>query len=249
VARIIHIEDETLWINIVSRALADHHVDPARTFDEALALLGGSGKYELALIDWNLGAQGDKSGAEILDLLREDYPETRRVVITAKPPPGNLKSRIYDRYGVDDLIIKDNTSLPDLQLVVRRALKRRPDEVSVEVNKRATAIRESIRDWREGVRDRIRSNTRKIENNPQRTNRTPSRSAEALLDGWRTLHEDLTAECSRLYDLIAEARTIDDVAAVATRFDKAIAGISGDTQHLLRRNHQVDADGFDDRPE
>ena len=123
-ARIIHVEHQQEWIDLVRRALADHEVDSARTRDQALTLLRGPEAYDLALIDLNPGRQDDRTGEEILDLLQMDFPATRRVIMTTARPADDVLSHIFERYDVQGIIIKGRVTLPGFQLVVRRALKR-----------------------------------------------------------------------------------------------------------------------------
>lgn len=229
-ARIIHVEDETQWIDVVRRALADHEVDSARTWEQALALLRGPGTYDLALIDLNLGGDDDKEGGEVLDLLREDYPPIRRVIITAVPPAGDLRSRIYERYGVQDIIIKDRTTLPDLQLVVRRALKRRPQEISADTNLQASTLRERYQVWVEGIKQKLRSSIREAETTALHLGRSSDKAAQearAALDDWRAVQRLLAAECAQLDSLISAANTsaeVDQAAIVLLEVQNRIAG-------------------------
>jgi predicted nucleotide-binding protein len=123
-ARIIHVEDEDEWIQQIRRALADHHVDSARNYPEALALISGGAVYDLALVDLNLEEDDDRLGGEVLDLLKADYPATRRIVVTGRPPAGGMRANILRRYGADEIIIKGTTTLPDLRRVVAAALAR-----------------------------------------------------------------------------------------------------------------------------
>jgi CheY-like chemotaxis protein len=219
VARIIHVEDEPHWIDIVRHALADHEVDSARTWGQALALLHGPGTYDLALIDLNLNTGSDaKDGEELLDVLRVDFPAIRRVVITARPPAGDVRS-LFQRYGVQDMIIKDKTTLPDLQLVVRRALRQRPDDSAPEANVHASELRARWRDWREALQQEIRAGIRECENLALHSGRTPGRSADDAVElhrAWQAMQQEFAATCERIEGLIAAARTSDDV-EVATR--------------------------------
>ncbi len=229
-ARIIHVEDEAQWIDVVRRALGDHEVDSARTWEQALALLHGPVTYDLALIDLNLsGDSDDKEGGELLDLLRVDFPATRRVVITAVPPAGDLRSRIYERYGVEDMIIKDKTTVPDLQLVVRRALRRDSDEAPYEANLQASELRERYQDWRAAAQDELRTGQREAETNALHWARQPGRSAEdarRVVAEWKSVHEQFAAECERLEGLIAAAKTHADVDAAAGELDEVMSSIA-----------------------
>ena len=121
-ARIIYVENEPEWLQLTRSALAGHQVDTAGTFGEAVALIQASEPYDLALVDLNLGEGDDRLGAEILDLLRMEYPGTRRIVVTGRPPGGGLRANIFERYQVDEIIIKGSTTLPDLRKIVTETL-------------------------------------------------------------------------------------------------------------------------------
>jgi CheY-like chemotaxis protein len=234
VAKIIHVEDEPQWVDVVRRALADHEVDSARTWEQALALLRGPVVYDIALIDLSGGA--DKEGEELLDLLRVDFPATRRVVITAFPPPGDLRSRIYDRYGVEDIIIKDKTTLPDLQLVVRRALRREANEVPAAVNLEATALREDFRDWQATTQDEIRREVREAITSALHAGRSPggvqAEGAEAVRGDWQSLQHQLGTECGRIDALIAAAQTSAEVSAAARELAQLKDHIAAEMRRL-----------------
>jgi CheY-like chemotaxis protein len=234
VARIIYVEDGPEWIDIVRHALADHVVDFAMTWDEALVLLRSRDAYDLAIIDWNLEGDDDQTGGEVLDLLREDFPTTRRVVVTGSPPAGDLQLRIYDRYGVQGMIIKDKTRVRDLQLVVRRALNRPAKHIPVRVDLEATKLQGRYREWRDRVLDEIRSHVIEAENAAQYSAPMP-RSAEgasAALGRWQALRASLAAECSRLEELIATATTSDDVQAATGQLEEAISRFDAEISRL-----------------
>ena len=89
-ARIIRVEDEPDWIEFTRGALADHRVDSASNYAQALELIQGNAPYDIALVDLSLGRDDDRLGGEILDLLKTEYPSTRRIVITGRPPVGGL---------------------------------------------------------------------------------------------------------------------------------------------------------------
>lgn len=125
-ARIIHVEDDSEWIKFARKALADHTVDSANTYIEALLLIRDNPPYDLALVDLNLERNVDRLGGEILDVLKADYPTTRRIVVTGQPPAGGLRDNLFERYGLDDVIIKGEATLPGIRRIVAGALRRNP---------------------------------------------------------------------------------------------------------------------------
>lgn len=126
-ARILHVENEPDWIEIVRRALADHDVDSADSYEKALILIRDSPPYDLALVDLNLERENDGLGGEILDLLQVEHPATRRIVATARPPSGSVTRNIFDRYGADEVLIKGQLGLPDLRRAVSASLSKATD--------------------------------------------------------------------------------------------------------------------------
>src|SRR5579859_5552258 len=123
-ARILHVENEQSWIDIVRRQLADHQVDSADTFEKALILLRDSPPYDLALVDLNLERENDGLGGQLLDMLKIEHAGTRRIVVTARPPSGGVMANIFKRYDADEILIKGQLGLPDLRLAVSNSLGR-----------------------------------------------------------------------------------------------------------------------------
>jgi CheY-like chemotaxis protein len=149
-SRILHVEDEDTWRNFVKRALADHHIDSAASTEEALRFLQGGAPYHLALVDLSLIRPGDLLGGEILDLLRARYPTTRRIVVTGNPPGGPLRANIFERYEVEEIIIKGQLTLPDLRRVVENALDQTKWGAPHQVKLHRSELRQRFRDWRRG---------------------------------------------------------------------------------------------------
>ncbi len=122
-ARILFVDDEQEWLGLIKHALPDYYVDTASTYSEALRLLGTGEPYAAALIDLNLIGSGDQLGGGILTILRDDYPSTRRIVVTGLPPT-SVRS-LFERYDLDDIVLKGSSfSLADVREVVSHALAR-----------------------------------------------------------------------------------------------------------------------------
>jgi len=225
-ARIIHVEDKPEWVGIVRRALPDHDVDSATSYDRAMTFIrDASPPYDLALIDLNLFGQNDGMGAEILDVLRLEFPQTRRVVIAAALPPGNIRA-VFERFGLDDVLIKGKTTIPGIQMVVIGALRNTEKEVPREVRIHDSELARSYRAWREKLDNEIQSHVRSARQRLRHSGRDGSHGqgvAKADLDEWLLLQSHFQAESAALEEAVLSAQEMDQVEAARKRLDEAIA--------------------------
>jgi CheY-like chemotaxis protein len=228
-ARILHVDDEPEWLDIVRRALADHQVDSAVTYERALMLLKDSQPYDLALVDLNLEQGNDGLGGEILDLLKIEHPATKRIVVTASPPSGAMMANIIRRYGADEVLIKGQLRLPDLRRAVSGSLSGtdesdRGEPLPREVAERRDALRQRFRDWSERVEDVIRNRTADAAeylSNAQKLHRQSTNRARASLERWHALNRRFTDECVRLDALIAGADAAAKLRSAAEELEHA----------------------------
>lgn len=228
-ARIIHVEDEEEWIEVTARALADHRVDPARNYDEALSLIRNNTPYDLALVDLDLGSGNDDLGNEILDLLKLEYPSTRRIVVTAKLPSGGLRANIFEKYGVEEIIVKGKTTLPDLRKVVAEALMRPADEIPQDVRIRKSELTQRYRDWWSHTDNNLRSRileAQEYARNAGRLHGQSGRRAENELDRWLKLQGVFRQECTTLEERLASIRQMEDAVTAMERLERVRADIS-----------------------
>jgi CheY-like chemotaxis protein len=125
--RILLVENSPEWQDSIRRGLPDHDVDLAPSYDEALALLDVGPEYALAIVDLNLNDSEsynplDMLGGDVLEHLRENYPSTRRIALTASPS-GTVR-QIFERYDIDDLLLKQSLTIAELRKAVKVALAR-----------------------------------------------------------------------------------------------------------------------------
>ena len=138
--------------------------------------------------DLNLGEAGVRLGGEILYLLKTEYPDTRRIVVTGDPPSGSLRTNILDKYDVADFIIKTRTSVPDLRRVVTEALVGAGSATATpDIEQAQVQVRQRYQDWHERVARIIRGKVREAQD--QARNAWPlanraTRSPETLMTGW-----------------------------------------------------------------
>jgi len=156
VARILHVDDEESWRRLVRENLEDHHVDSAVSLNDALRILEATSSYDVALVDLNLKTDSDGEGGELLDLLRSRFPSTRRVVITGRPPGGSLRRNIFERFDVEEIIIKRQFEIPDLRRVVEEAVSQGRGELPQALRLSRSAVRQRFRDWRKTQGERLR---------------------------------------------------------------------------------------------
>lgn len=123
--RILVVDDERDWLELIVRTLPDHEVDGASSYGQALELINSGRSYDLAIVDLNLMDSGkvdtrDRLGGGLLDLLRDNYPATRRIAMTGWP----LTSvrQVFDRFDVDELLLKQRMALADIRHVVEHTL-------------------------------------------------------------------------------------------------------------------------------
>jgi CheY-like chemotaxis protein len=116
------VDDDEEWRQLIKSRLGDHHVDSAKSLQEAISLLQAGPPYDVALVDLNLATDSDRQGGDLLDLMRIRYPSTFRVLVTGSPPAGSVRKNVFERYGVEEIIIKSNLDMPDLRRVVEEAI-------------------------------------------------------------------------------------------------------------------------------
>jgi CheY-like chemotaxis protein len=213
-ARILHVDDLHEWREVVGRALADHHVDVAGSYDEALDLLQSGAAYDLALVDLHLVPGQDDPGGELLELLRARYPDTRRIVVAALPPDGALRVDLVEKYGVEEVLIRSAMDAPELRHVVEDALE---EAVSVDARIRRAELRRRSQDWqrRQGALIESRIHAADL---LAGTAGSDSRAQSALEDA-RALRERFRADCADLADRIDRSVTIQQVLDAADAFE------------------------------
>lgn len=230
-ARIIHVDDKLEWIDLVRRALHGHQVDSATTYDEALRLINTAGPYDLALVDLNLVDQQDGMGCEILDLLQLSFPATRRVVITASPPAGDMRTTTFERYGLEGVIIKGKTTLPGLQSVVIRALRGDAGDIPQQVKVKESELADRYREWHDRLEEQLRVTVRGATDRLRhagREGKTQSvADAKETLDRWATLQRQFAEDSRDLEGSVAAARTVSDVDAAEAALGEAMKKYSG----------------------
>ncbi len=122
--RLLYVEDTPAWTTIVCEALPDYEVTCANTLRTAMEELVDGGPFALVLVDPNLTDLDDGAGLEVLEYLRDRMPDTPRIVVTGSPLPGAMTRTLGERYGVSEILIKGDYSLPDLRSTIEREMRR-----------------------------------------------------------------------------------------------------------------------------
>lgn len=228
-ARILHVENEPEWLNIVRRVLVDHEVASADTYQEALMLIRDNPPYDLALVDLNLERDNDGLGGQLLDMLKIEHPNTRRIVVTARPPSGGVRANIFERFGADEILIKGQLGLPDLRLAVSSSLgkikKVEADELpSQELTQGKATLKQRYRDWSEHVGRVIQERTTRAAeyvSNAEKLHRHALHRARTVLGGWHDLQTRFDAECARLESLFAKIETVTQLRSASEELEHA----------------------------
>ncbi len=230
-AKILHVEDQHHWIEVIRRALTDHDLDSAESFDKAINFLESKAPYDLALVDLNLIDNADLQGGEILDLLRARHPTTRRVVVTGNPPEGPVRANIFDRYEVEEIIIKGQFYLRDLRKVVEDALGRGADNLPQGVKLLKSELRQRLRDWQRNQGDLVNRRVREAEeyaHNAERVHEQAGKRARENLDVVLNQRALFLEDSDRLDSQIDSISTVGDSRPVAEFLERLERGLAED---------------------
>jgi len=223
-ARILHVENEEIWRSLVSGRLGDHYIDSVGSLKEAIELLDSRAAYNLALVDLNLETDRDLQGGEFLDLLRLRYPSTRRIVITGSPPAGSVRKEIFERYDVEELIIKRDFDIPDLRRVVEEALARGPGELPQSLRLSRSALRQRFRDWKRiqvyRLKDEIRVAEQHLYDAGKVSGQTRQR-AQIAVDEAKQREAKFRELSRRLRKMVGEIKNEDDLNTALEALDSA----------------------------
>lgn len=228
-SRILLIEDDSEWLELITRALPEYTVDRAQSYGEAIALLGSGVTYDVAIVDLNLldGAH-DQLGGRILEIMRDSYPSTSRIALTGGPL--TAVKAVFDEYALDDLLLKgsdgvllkDKIDLAVLRNVVKNALRQRgPDDVLDNLLVEEREIRNGVLSWRSNALQRMAPRMRTLENDVADAGRVGKQAANsaAELEALKARMQDLEAKCSEILELLSNMRSNEDMALARELFE------------------------------
>jgi CheY-like chemotaxis protein len=224
VARILHVEDDPIWLDLMRSRLSDHHVDSAHSLEEAVDYLQSNARYDLALVDLNLDTDSDLRGGEVLYHLMNVYPDTRRIVVTGSPPPGSVRENVFDKYDVEEIIIKGEFDAPGLRRVVEEALARPPGGLSRSLRLKRSELRQRYRDWRRRMASELREEIRVTEEHlydASRVSEQAKRRAEHAVEGARGRRSAFEDDCDVIRIMLDTIKTPENLINAADALDAA----------------------------
>jgi CheY-like chemotaxis protein len=219
---ILLIDDEREWLELIRRALPEYDVDQAESYDDALALLGGGAMYDVAIVDLNLlGIGSDGLGGALLEIMRDRYPSIRRIALTGR----RLTSvrTVFDRFDVDDLLLKDKTiNLAVVREVVEVALGRTNNDVPRELRAMKSEMLTSVRSWKEDILLGLDQRSRTLRNDVSDAAREGKRAEDSAkeLEALEAMSRNLETECSQLTKFVSGIRTDEEVMSAAQEFER-----------------------------
>src|SRR5450759_1264415 len=166
-ARILLVDNDQDWLDLIGGSLPDYEVDTARSYQAALQAIRSGVFYDVAIVDLNLIDSPDRStldglGGRILDALRDNYPSTRRIALTAYPP--SSVKRVLDQYVVDDLLLKGNMALAVVPEVVQAALARTSAEIPPGIRAQRSELRQDFDGWQQDRARRFEQELKRLRN-------------------------------------------------------------------------------------
>lgn len=225
--RILLVDNDQDWLDLIGGSLPDYKVDTALSYELALQAIRRE-TYDVAIVDLNLidtdkRRTNDFLGGRILDLLRADYPETRRIALTAYSP--SSARQLIDLYDVDDLLLKGNMALAVVLEVVNAALKRTSADLPPGARARRSELQQDFGMWRQGQAARFERQLRHIRNELGSSVIRPDGDDATVA----ALQTDLAA-------LEARQRYFDhECSRVASMLDRI-----GSAENVAREQHEID---------
>jgi CheY-like chemotaxis protein len=226
--RILLVENDIGWLELICRALPEYEVAQAQSYDEALALLAAGVDYDVAIVDLNLLEDGnDHLGGEILEIMKDRYTSTRRIALTGEHQ--TAVRGLLERYGADDLLLKkdglllkDRINLAVVREAVKLALRRRVvDDVPRDLRAQQAMIRNSMVAWLLKARQRMDRRARTLQNDVENAERVGKRAEDSAseLEVLRASRDDLEVRCAAFLGLVAGIDSDRELADAQREFE------------------------------
>lgn len=227
-ARVLLVENEGVWLDMIREALPEHDVDKAQSYKDALTLLGSNVAYDVAIVDLNLVAGGtnDRLGGNLLKYMRDRHPTIRRIVLTGETPTS--ARALFDEYNPDDVLLKHQMDLSVVRGVVETALDRAAGDVPDNFGLEKLKLRNSLHSWEESALLRLTQRARRLRNDIQEAERTGKKADDSAttLAALEARMQDLKTECANLAAAVTAIHSVDDHVRAREEFArlKAIYG-------------------------
>jgi CheY-like chemotaxis protein len=239
---ILIVDDDPDWQELLPRALAGYQVAVAGTYEAALTLLAEGMSYEVAIVDVNLvylqqeqrttGIPGDDGlGVGILRVLRDSYPNTRRIACTGLP--AEAVDGVIEQYGLDSLLHKKElSSLKEVRAATEASLQRAWTDIPAAVWNAKSELGVRFSGWRKERAEHFQV-VAKLLGEEIHEARSIGQPTKHLLQELTDLNkgvEKFGAECPAYVQMLTAARSGEDVQQASLEFDRLrkVYGTGGD---------------------
>ena len=228
-ARILLVDNDKDWLDLIKGSLPEHQVDTASSYKEAEQAIRSGITYDVAIVDLNLidspyRSTLDGLGGKILRLLRVNFPEIRRIALTAYSP--SSAKQVIDQYAVDDLLLKGNMALSVVPEVVEAALALTSAELPPGARARRSELQQDFGRWQQRCAVRFE---RLLRNARNELGSTAIRLGEddpivmtlrAQLPALESRQEAFNRECSRVAAMLSHIGSVENVTLEQREIDK-----------------------------
>jgi response regulator RpfG family c-di-GMP phosphodiesterase len=219
-ARILLVDDDPEWQELLRKALPTYQVTVAGSYENALNCLEEA-PYEVAIVDLNLlGSHSDELGKELLELLRRDYPTTRRIGLTGFPPSAVKKLLLL--YDLDDLLLKAEAKLSEIRDVVKASVDRAYDDVSEDVRTARASLWNKAASRKQEYRqhlNRIEASQHQELDDAESAGRS-SEDTRRALTALQATKKELLSRTKEFFSTLSQARTHEDLSRISTEFNR-----------------------------
>jgi CheY-like chemotaxis protein len=222
--RVLLVDDEEEWRRLITVALPEYQVDAAETYAGARELLRRGTPYDVAIVDLNLvtRAQGQLAlnnlGRDLLGQLQRDCPSTPRIALTGGPLAA--VARLIDRYGLADLLLKNELTLTEVSDVVKRALESAVPDLSVQLRDERGTLWTEFSDYWQSVLRGFDQEAKTLELDLRDTPRDSRRGREAsdALTALAARRAAFESDCSAVAAAIAAIANEADLRQASDAF-------------------------------
>jgi CheY-like chemotaxis protein len=222
--RVLLVEDDDDWRDLIADSLPGQTIDGAGTYREALDLLGRGTPYDVAIVDLNLvKSRGDRLvldnlGNALLGHLQREHPSVLRIAVTGAPP-GAVRGLI-DRYSLTELLLKQSMLLSDVREAVDRALSAAGNEPSLRLRAARGAQWDEYSEWHDSMLHRIDQKARILQQESRNVSEMSRPVQEALhtVEALKATRTAFESDSSPIATMLAAIRNRADLDAAIAEF-------------------------------